>query len=461
MRTILESPKALAKLLGKQNYRADVTYRLMTFVVQTPVDDGLLLFNNMTKQMVLLTKEEQQVFEQQPSDLADLISNWFLVPLDHDDCKLSDQFRNVARMIEQPKQGITSYTIMTTSDCNARCFYCYELGQSRRPMTEETANKAADFIIRRCEGNPVSISWFGGEPLYNKEVIDLICNRLCDANIEYKSSMISNGFLMDADTVKQARDLWKLENIQITIDGTEKIYNRVKAYIYKGVNAYQRVLDNISHLLEAGIFVNIRMNMDTHNADDLERLAQELHERFAESKYLNAYLHLLFKDELHHKGVDDDLKRPVLLKKMKQIQDKLQDWGMFRTNYYQPFLRTNNCMSDNDSTVVIQPDGYITKCEHYTDSQHVGHVDSDEFDAKMIAYFKEQGEPPLEYCRHCAKYPLCIFLTSCPHYKECYPEMPAIFVDEMQQEMKLLYDNYLKKEKETASSSESEGRREV
>ena len=164
------------KLLGKQNYRAEETYRLMYFVVQAEVDDGLLLLHNMTKEMVLLSQEEQRVFEQCPTDLPELIDRWFLVPTGHDDCKLSRQILEVARMIAQPRPHITDYTIMTTSDCNARCFYCYELGQSRRTMTEETALQTADYIIGHCGGEAVSIVWFGGEPLFNKPVISLICH---------------------------------------------------------------------------------------------------------------------------------------------------------------------------------------------------------------------------------------------------------------------------------------------
>jgi MoaA/NifB/PqqE/SkfB family radical SAM enzyme len=55
-------------------------------------------------------------------------------------------------------------------------------------------------------------------------------------------------------------------------NGDEQTYNRVKAYIYKGVNAYERVMENIGHLIAAGIEVVIRMNLDMHNADNLERL---------------------------------------------------------------------------------------------------------------------------------------------------------------------------------------------
>ena len=456
MKTIFEPAKPFFKLLGQQKIKAGVSYRLMNFVVQAAVDDGLLLLHNMTKEMVLLTKEEQQVFEQNPADLPELISRWYLVPTDYDDCKLSQQYSHVARIMEVPKKNIRGYTIMTTSDCNARCFYCYELGQARRPMTEETANQVADYIIKHCGGEPVSIEWFGGEPLFNKPVISLIVKRLKEADIKFNSTMISNGYLLDAETVKEAHDEWHLNNVQITIDGTEQTYNRVKAYIYKGVNAYERVMENIGHLIKAGIGVQIRMNIDKHNAEDLEQVAEELHDRFGESPNLMAYLHLLFLDEKKRSGAWDEEIRKKLVARMSEIQEKLMAWGMFRHHHYDHTIRTNNCMADNDNSVVIQPDGYITKCEHYTDSQHVGHISSDEFDAQKIAYFKEKGTILQEFCRQCVTYPTCTFLKACPNGEECYPEMPAMFRAEMQQEIKELYKDFLKHEQEEAEKKAKE-----
>ena len=445
MKTIFEPAKPYFKLLGEQKVQAGANYRLMTFVVQAAIDDGLLLLHNMTKEMVLLSQEEQVVFEQRPTDLPELISHWFLVPEEHDDCQLSLQLRNVARLMEPKQTNITGYTVMTTSDCNARCFYCYELGQARRPMTEQTAQQVAEYIIKHSGGEEVSIGWFGGEPLFNKPVINHIANRLKEAGVKYSSTMTSNGFLLDAETVKEAHDLWNLKNVQITIDGTEQTYNRVKAFIYKGVNAYETVMQNIGHLLAADIAVTIRMNIDMHNADDLERLAEELHERFKDDKHLSAYLHLLFEDNAKRVGACNDDKRRLLMEKMRLIEDKLEGWGLFRRHTYEPMIKTGYCMADNDGSVVIQPDGYITKCEHYTDSHHVGHINQDGFDAEKIAYFKEKGTMVKEFCRKCVKYPDCMFLLSCPNFEECYPEMPQLYENQLREEMKLMYKAHLEK----------------
>ena len=96
------------KLLGLQKHRAEETYRLMHFVVQAEVDDGLLLLHNMTKEMVLLSKEEQRVFEHCPTDLPELIDRWFLVPTGHDDCKLSRQILEVAMYQDYLEKGVTN-----------------------------------------------------------------------------------------------------------------------------------------------------------------------------------------------------------------------------------------------------------------------------------------------------------------------------------------------------------------
>ena len=106
-------------------------------------------------------------------------------------------------------------------------------------MTEGMARRVADYIIHHYNGEKLTLHWFGGEPLYNKPVITQICLLLKEAGVEYSSQMISNGYLIDDEITREAKTLWNLKKIQITLDGTEKIYNQIKAYIYKDINAYQ------------------------------------------------------------------------------------------------------------------------------------------------------------------------------------------------------------------------------
>ena len=108
--------------------------------------------------------------------------------------------------------------------------------------------------------------------------------------------MISNGYLMDAKLAKKAFNEWHLSNIQITLDGTEEVYNKTKRYIYKDdPNPFKTVINNIHELLKNNILVSIRLNCGTHNIEDLKNLILYLREEFKDvNKGLSVYVHELF-----------------------------------------------------------------------------------------------------------------------------------------------------------------------
>ena len=394
----------------------------MHFVVQLPVDDGLLLYNVMTKAVVLLSLEEAQRMADNPVSVPELIAKWFAVPQNHDDRKLAREVRAVGKMLEKRPKGITNFTILTTTDCNARCFYCYEKGRNRISMCEETARKVAEFIIKNNLGEKVKLRWFGGEPLYNKGVISLICGKLRLAGIEFQSSMVSNGYLFDDETITDALDLWNLKTIQITLDGTEEVYNRSKAFIYQEGSPYLRVLGNIHRLLDAGIKVNIRLNIDRHNAEDLLVLADVLTDEFGEQKLFRVYSHPLFEAASENAAVfhTDSQRQELFLARMR-LQEKLRDGKIAIEGNLPDKLKLHHCMADSDSDIVILPDGHLGKCEHYTDDHWFGHLDYEERDETMREDFKRLREE-IDDCTDCPFYPDCYRLALCEEAIHCYPE---------------------------------------
>ena len=421
MQTIYQTAKPFDQLLKKQKREAGQTYRPMYYVVEQPLNEGLLLYHTMTKALLLLTPEEAEIYKTSPTALPQLIEQWFLVPLNHDDRLLSRQIRDVARMLEKKTGAVTNYTIMTTTDCNARCFYCYELGRPRVPMSQETAEHTADYIIKHCQGKKVNLRWFGGEPLYNKTVISLICRRLKDTGIDYHSTMVSNGYLFDDNVVNEAKELWKLKKVQITLDGTEQTYNRCKAYIYKDVNAYRRVIGNIHKLQDADIHVSIRLNIDMHNAVNLSVLSDELHREFSNPKGISVYMHALFEEAKGSKAIHDNEKRKYVFDQINDIESRLKNYGLFKPKPMNQEVKTYRCMADNDNSIVIVPDGHIGKCEHYSEDHFVGHIDNENRDTLMTEKFREVRDE-IDACSTCFNYPNCIWLKLCEDTPNCYLE---------------------------------------
>ena len=143
MKVILPIASKFKQIVGRQKRVDGERYRLMTYVVQQPVADGLLLYNMLTCSLVLLTPDEAADITMQ----QELIDCWFLVPQEHDDQKLCRQIRQMAALLKPAAKAITGYTILTTTGCNARCFYCFEKGTKPVTMTAETADKVARYIV--------------------------------------------------------------------------------------------------------------------------------------------------------------------------------------------------------------------------------------------------------------------------------------------------------------------------
>jgi sulfatase maturation enzyme AslB (radical SAM superfamily) len=54
------------------------------------------------------------------------------------------------------------------------------------------------------------LDWFGGEPLFNMDVIDLISSRVRAAGFNIMGSIVSNGYLFDDKVIQKAKDIWNL-----------------------------------------------------------------------------------------------------------------------------------------------------------------------------------------------------------------------------------------------------------
>ena len=441
MQTILPPSGNTIKILGKAR-SAEHGQRWMHYVLAQPVDGGVLVFHTLTRALLLLTPEEYAA----PDNLPELRSSWFRVPQEMDDQKYADQVRFIRRTMWKEPEHITSYTIFTTTDCNARCFYCYEMGRARIPMSTETAHKAAAYIAAHCGGEKVHLHWFGGEPLFNKQVIDIICTDLTEKGIVYESMMISNGYLFDGATVEQAVSHWKLKSVQITLDGTEEIYNRSKAFIYKdGKSPYQVVLANIQRLLDAGVSVHIRLNMDEHNADNLMELADELHERFGGKGKFSVYSHTLFEFAGSKAHIRAQEERRQLYQKQQRLRKKLDDCGIGASYYLRQKLRIRQCMADSGGSLTILPNGELGLCEHYSEDNFVGSLDGKASERSVIQSFREYWEP-IEACKTCFYYPECIRLKKCAEQKECFEELRAEYKEHLLKSMQKTYNAWLKKE---------------
>ena len=433
MKIIIPTTSTFEQVVGRQKRADGERYRLMTYVVQQPVDDGLLLYNTLTCSLLLLTPDEAADITAQ----RELIDRWFLVPEAHDDRKLCRQVRQMAALLTPAPKVVTTYTILPTTGCNARCFYCFEQGTKPVTMTSETASRVVRYIVAHHGDEKVTLHWFGGEPLVNVKVIDQICTELSQQGVPFHSTLVSNGYLIDADMVQRAKELWKMQWVQITLDGTAQTYNRVKDYVYRGVNAFERVLENIGLLTAADIDVRIRLNVDKHNIGEMAELIELLHQRFGAEEHLSVSSSGLYGERAPEEKAE-------LFAQLLQLEQQIARSRFNHIRKLSKDVRPNHCKADNDGSVVIAPDGHLSKCEHFIDREFFGHIDSEERDIAIIRKFKER-RTEIEACATCPFYPQCYRLVMCENDFGCTPEILQLGMHKMMVSIKYEYECYLNK----------------
>lgn len=435
MKVILDPVPAAQTICAQQKKSENSTYRRTKLCVETDCPEGTLLFHTLTGMLLLLEN-------QQDADNCrdELIQNWFLVPEDFDEASYADKFFSIFKMLNAGKnnrKNKTTFTIFTTTDCNARCYYCYQVGARRCSMSADTARAVADYIIRVSGGEEVQLYWFGGEPLVNSAVIDSICERLRTNGVSYKSVMTTNGYYLDQSVMEKAVGLWNLQKVQVTLDGTSEVYNRVKAYT-NGGDAYARVLQNIENARSAGIEVHIRLNVSSDNIPELTRLADELAVRFPEKAGLSVYASFLgdFKGRTEHFNGDTYDADSYL-----KLKEKLKATGLDHISPLKRNLKKNGCKADNDACEVILPDGRLCKCEHELENECYGSVFTDERDLERLNSWKEQVKLP--ECFHCPLYARCFNLKKCAWVnKNCSKTIQKIRISTLQEQVLDTYNKW-------------------
>lgn len=459
MEILKKANSQVEKIWGKQK-RKEEKYRLLSYTVQTKSEAGDLLYNVISGELLLLSEEEKAFLDGFPGELPEelpagtlaqtgetLIEKHFLVPLSYDEGKTVKQLRKLYSVMKK-KKDISGYTILPTTYCNARCFYCYESGIEFTHMTPETAHDLVNYIEAHCKEKKVTLSWFGGEPLLGAKIISQISKELTEKGIEYHSSMISNGIRFDEEMIREAKECWKLQNVQITIDGTEEIYNEVKSYVdIKKESPYRRILKNIRLLSEGDIRVSIRINLGFHNIEDIRALIKELSEYFADCKNVSMYVHELFDGEGTDPTHYTEQEKAKLMELVNDFNQYADQKGKYEKKRTLPALSYSHCMADNDSSLIVYPNGDLVKCEHYDPSKDkAGSIYSEEWNQEILKSWKEQAELP--HCLACPLYPSCVQLVRCPETGDCYGVKQEKKLEEVKENMCLYAKEQRREEKE-------------
>jgi uncharacterized protein len=169
---------------------------------------------------------------------------------------------------EDRSLDISSLFLVVSQDCNMCCTYCFAndgMYDKAGLMSAKTAKKAVE-LFRDITHSNCRITFFGGEPLLNFEVIRETVNYagelFKDRTVSF--ALVTNGTIITNEIV----DFLKKNGfiVQVSVDGNERFHDNHRKF-KDGRPTYQEIMLNVKAMKEAGVFVSVRATLCHGNTD--------------------------------------------------------------------------------------------------------------------------------------------------------------------------------------------------
>lgn len=152
--------------------------------------------------------------------------------------------------------------VLTTDKCNYNCVYCHNEGQTGKNITKDmTLNEFIDVVTNLEDSGIEEIRFSGGEPLVNKQTIDMI--EWADKNTKYEIGLATNGSLFTEDIALRLSNTRVL--VTLHFPGADKLsYKGVTGMEYSNFEKCVALLDkyNISYSFNNVLHPNVINNLE-------------------------------------------------------------------------------------------------------------------------------------------------------------------------------------------------------
>ena len=164
--------------------------------------------------------------------------------------------------------------LLVSGSCNLTCSYCYAdgggFGRPAQCMTSETMQMSLRKLMPR--NGHLLLSFFGGEPLMNFELIRQAVDFSRVLGKEYGTTvryvLTTNGKLLNADHVEYFRQ--HFSHIGVSLDGDASITNHGRKFKDESGDVYARVVENLGRLRAAGVRYALRGTITEDRAHETE-----------------------------------------------------------------------------------------------------------------------------------------------------------------------------------------------
>ncbi|MEZ5379594.1 MAG: SPASM domain-containing protein [Acidimicrobiales bacterium] len=389
------------------------------------VDDRWYVHNGMSGAVRSMSRSEREALDALVSGsaatglsqdfLADLTLGRIVVAGGHDERDVLEARYRASR----DDASILGLTIVTSLGCNFDCPYCFE---AKHPSiidldVERSILAAVDRQIDSL--SQLSVTWFGGEPLVGKRPLfslsDAFIER-CDANdVDYTASIITNGYLLDADMCRELAAR-RVRSAQIGLDGPPDVHDRYRP-LASGGATFGRIVENLHHAADH-FDVALRVNLDRSNAPRAVELLDILEQEGLRGR-VSVYVANLVGSTVDGIGPNADYATPLMSKREfaqveLEFKRELVVRGFARPHLVSP--KGTACTAVRRNSMVIGSAGELYKCwDSVGDPAEVtGHIDDHANTNSKIRRWLDYDPFADAECRECIALPVC--MGGCAHH---------------------------------------------
>lgn len=253
---------------------------LTKYLLEVNKEDNTLLVNSLTGAVDWVNSNELEKVKkgEKTSLFYKLKARGYMLD---DEADLLDK---VTKYYEHKTYNFTkrlNVLLCLTYSCNLRCVYCFQkqaIHTETKVISIEQVVKALEdverHILSKFDKQEYVISLFGGEPLQEKtyEIVENVLHLASQKNIFV--NVITNG--VELDRFITLLSIYRNNlSVQVTLDGVKDIHNKNRPG-FGFSNSYDRIVNNITHTIDKGIPVVVRVNTTVESSQYLDNFFNDL-----------------------------------------------------------------------------------------------------------------------------------------------------------------------------------------
>lgn len=425
--------------ITKQIYNKEVRYKLSPYTIIRQYENYKIAFSSISFCCIVFDITEEKGLKEF------FVENWFLTPENIDDYEIVSKIKKEisTEIVENTSlDNLQRFTIYTTTDCNARCYYCFEndLTYVTDYMSLETANRLADFLITEYNStkNKFMLVWYGGEPFLNEDVISVVCKKLKENNVDFGSHFITNASLLTKEKVDKCKTEYNARFFQISLDGVDEQYKKSKRYIIDDIDILNNILEIISYIVDQKFTLEVRLNIGLKNLDELKALVDILASEHKGKRNIKVYGAPIYS---------------LLDSHPEEIRDYTEELGDYikrvfyndnsRKKLLLPNIKTLKCTVDQNLTIGIRENGTIVTCTRPEDSYVFGSIytDKSEWDIENLKRIKQRTVS--DSCKKCFNVLSCSLPYVCGANIKCTDKALEVSKRNVETTVEKIFNKYI------------------